>query len=75
MATLSRKAMISVLTSIQNSPEHWDRDILTFSAFLDDAELGKHVIDNFKVLGEESRRYALAAAHRAMNSQPEQAAA
>ncbi len=65
---LSRKAMISVLTAIQNSPEHRDRDILTFSAFLDDAELGKHITDNFKVLGLESRRYALEAAHRAVNA-------
>ena len=67
--TLSRKAMISVLTAIQNSPEHWDRDILTFSALLDDAELGKRIIDNFKVLGLESRQYALQAAHRAVNAQ------
>jgi hypothetical protein len=60
---ISRTARIALLASIQNCREHAGHDILSFSGFLNDAELGDHIMACFRELGEDSRRRALANAH------------
>lgn len=60
---ISRTARIALLASIQNCPEHAGHDILSFSGFLNDSELGDHIMSTFRELGEASRRRALANAH------------
>jgi hypothetical protein len=53
---VSRDFLMRVLVSIQNVPSNWDRDIVTFSAFLDDAEMADHILREFSKLPEASRK-------------------
>jgi hypothetical protein len=57
---MSRASLIRVLGTIQNSAEHFHHDIMTFAAFLDDAELNEHVMANFKLLGLANRQRVIA---------------
>lgn len=61
---LSRDTLIRILTAIQNRAINWNRDILTFSAFLDDEELGSHIWREFSILDGENRAAVLTASHR-----------
>ena len=53
---VSRDFLMRTLTSIQNVPSNWNRDIVTFSAFLDDAELADHILREFSKLNSAQRR-------------------
>ncbi len=53
---VSRDFLMRVLVSIQNVPGNWERDIVTFSAFLDDSELADHILREFGKLPDASRR-------------------
>lgn len=59
---LSRKTLMGILVSIQNLARNWDRDIVTFSAFLDDEELGAHIMREFTKLSGLDRVSALSSA-------------
>jgi hypothetical protein len=61
---LSRETLIRILTAIQNLARNWNRDILTFSAFLDDEELGAHIMREFTKLSGSDRIAALSSAKR-----------
>lgn len=61
---LSRNMLIRILSAIQNRAVNWNRDILTFSAFLDDAELGSHIWSEFEKLDRENRAAVLTTSHR-----------
>jgi hypothetical protein len=52
----SRKFLMATLVSIQNVPSNWDRDIVTFSALLDDGELADHILREFGKLPHEQRK-------------------
>lgn len=53
---VSRKFLMATLVSIQNVPSNWNRDIVTFSAFLDDGELADHILREFSKLPHEQRK-------------------
>lgn len=53
---VSRDFLMRTLVSIQNVPGNWNRDIVTFSAFLDDAELADHILREFSKLNSAQRR-------------------
>lgn len=59
---LSRDMLIRILSAIQNLPRNWNRDILTFSAFLNDEELGGHIMREFSKLSSGDRVAALSTA-------------
>lgn len=61
---LSRDTLMRVLVSIQNLARNWNRDIVTFSAFLDDEELGAHIMREFTKLSGADRIAALSSAKR-----------
>lgn len=58
-ALVSREFLMRVLTGIQNLHVNWNRDILTFTAFLDTTEeLGEHVMREFLKLPHALRQVA-----------------
>lgn len=63
--TPTRAKFIKLLTFIQNAPEHVNRNILTFSAFMDDVDLASHIIANAREMSRE-RQSALMAMMRDM---------
>ena len=50
-----RDKLIILLTYVQNSEEYINRDILTFSAFLDDRELSVHIISHAKYISGDRK--------------------
>lgn len=52
----SRDFLMRTLVSIQNVPSNWNRDIVTFSAFLDDGELADHILREFGKLSHPQRK-------------------
>lgn len=42
----TRDELMQELVSIQNLPENWGRDIVTFSGFCNDQELAEHIERN-----------------------------
>lgn len=64
MATLSRSSLLEILACVQNSPEHVNRDIMTFAGFLNDEKLTDHVLSCFRQLSETSRSRCMAIAAR-----------
>jgi len=54
--TLTRNTVIQLLTVIQNRSRNWNRDIMTIvGCGMTDAELGAHVIGEFKKLSDADR--------------------
>lgn len=66
----SRDFLMRTLVSIQNVPGNWDRDIVTFSAFLDDGELADHILREFGKLPPEQRKLMFEIAANRSAEQP-----
>lgn len=52
---MARDKLIDLLTYVQNCKENVGRDIMTFAAFLTDAELVPHIINNAKFISRASQ--------------------
>ena len=72
--TPTRAKFIKLLGFIQNAPENVNRDIMTFSAFMDDAELASHIISNARAMSKD-RQDALVSMMRDMRETSEKEAA
>lgn len=59
--SLSRSALIRVLTTVQNSATFANQDIMTFCGFLNTAEVAEHLQHNFSRLPAADKARALAA--------------
>ena len=43
---MTRDELMAELIKIQNRPENWDRDIVTFAGMCNDQELAQHIERN-----------------------------